>query len=119
MKKEEITILKEAVFLRKLKTSTFLQDNYSVIIAQDCLGHNLYTFDLIALGSAKNIYIIVKCFEKYYLHPIDSFNIDYPKEYFFKKIKNNLENEKKEFFEFDFEKIQYPIYRLFLTNGPQ
>lgn len=119
MKKEEITILKEAVFIRKLKTSTLFQDNYSVIIAQDCLGYNLYTFDLIALNSAKNIYIIVKCFEKYYLHPIDSSNIDYPKEYFFKKIKNNLENEEKEFFEFDFEKIQYSIYRLFLTNCPE
>lgn len=119
MKKEEIKILKEAVFLRKLKTSTLLQDNYSVTIAQDCLGHNLYTFDLIALGSAKNIYIIVNYLEKYYLHPIDSKSIDYPKEYFFKKIKNNLETDQKEFFEFDFEKIQYPIYRLFLTNCPE
>lgn len=119
MKKEEIKILKEAVFLRKLKTSTLVQDNYSVTIAQDCLGNNLYTFDLIALGSAKNIYIIVNYLEKYYLHPIDSKSIDYPKEYFFKKIKNNLENEEKEFFEFDFEKIQYPIYRLFLTNCPE
>ena len=119
MKKEEIKILKEAVFLRKLKTSTLVQDNYSVTIAKDCLGHNLYTFDLIALGSAKNIYIIVKYFEKYYLHPIDISNIDYPKEYFFEKIKNNLEKEEKEFFEFDFEKIQDPIYRLFLTNSPQ
>ena len=112
-------IFKEVVLIRKLKTSTLLQDNYSVTIAKDCLGHNLYTFDLIALGSAKNIYIIVKYLEKYYLHPIDSKSIDYPKEYFFKKIKNNLENEEKDFFEFDFETIQDPIYRLFLTNGPQ
>ena len=112
-------IFKEVVLIRKLKTSTLIHEEYSITIAKDCLGHNLYTFDLIALGSAKNIYIIVKCFEKYYLHPIDSESIDYPKEYFFKKIKNNLEDEEKEFFEFDFETIQYPIYRLFLKNCPQ
>ena len=112
-------IFKEVVLIRKLKTSTLIHEKYSITIAKDCLGHNLYTFDLIALGSAKNIYIIVKCFEKYYLHPINGLNIDYPKEYFFKKIKNNLENEEKEFFEFDFEKIQYPIYKLFLTNCPE